>query len=555
MLLFQCEKSTEIRADRDISIFPEPGNYNEAFNVRISTALKDVKLKYTLDGSAPTFDSPDYTGEINIAESTIVQAAAYDADGNMLAGAGSVYLLTPGNGKPEGVLYHQELPDGRSRFDATVSDPENDTLKYRWYVDGLLVPGEAKSFFIRDLREQNERTSIVSVKIDDGSSTVILEVSAEISALPVELDSSMIASLTGGADADETLENASPELRLFAPYDMLEYGEKMRIKATASDEDGDSLEYLWMLNDKVMQRGDKDYFDMSIKPDEGRFYSVKVAVSDQVNVKTAALRIFVNEKQPEAVINSFSGKVEVLKNSGEWIEARRGMAVSLSDTISTGFGAAAEIKLGDSVLTVQPMSRITLDALSSSGGVQETSIYMRTGSVVASVDASEGAHDFEVLGPHATASVRGTQFSFDGMNLRVFEGKVALKMGAPQRNIQLNNQKKRKPAEADGEAEEGSADKEAAADDGGSEDSEEGSDSADEASDEVLVGSGESAEVDLNASGGAVIKKDTLDMDKFSSIQEISIPTHALVNVELTFSEVNTSSSIGEGGQIIMTGE
>ena len=564
IFLLQCTNKDVAETDGRVSIFPKPGNFTEPFDVRIETDLKDVILRYTTDGSSPDNNSEVYKNKIRIEQSTIIQAAAFNQNGELVDGVGTVFLITPGNGKPTGVLQYIDLLDGKTRYEVTANEPENDPLTYRWYVDGRLQPGETDSIFISDLRTESERTVNVAVRINDGTNTVEIKTKNLIAALPLELEQGLVDLLLDKQNSGGAEQNSPPEFKLQAPYDMLEYGESMRLTAYAEDPDGDEIEYLWIINDEVIQQGQISYFDFMEKPDKGQSFIIKVAVSDKHSVKSAQANIFVNEKQPLARFKKVSGKVEVQTASGEWLSVKTRMALDLSDTIATGFGASALIELGDSIITVEPMSRITLDALSSKGGVQETSLFMRMGSVAASVDASEGAHDFEVLGPHATASVRGTEFSFDGLNLKVFKGKVALKMGPPNRNIQLNNQRARKKLDAAGESEDETSSDTAddTSDDGSSsdEDSESSEDSeagADEAGDEVLVGSGESAEVSLTASGGeAVVVKDSdLSIDQFSNIQEVSLPTHSLVNIELKFQEVDTSSSIEDNSQLIMTEE
>jgi len=287
----------------------------------------------------------------------------------------------------------------------------------------------------------------------------------------------------------------------------------------------------------------------------------------------------VNEAQPAARVASVRGEVQVQHFDGQWATLRRGMALELSDTIATGFGSTATIELGDSVLEVAAMSRLSLDALSADQGTQTTSLFLRVGSVQAQVDASEGKHDFQVMGPHATASVRGTKFAFDGLNLRVYEGAVALKVGPPQRNIQRAQQQNRGPVEAVAEEDESDEPTDNAGTEEGSEESaeEETSDEevaedtesepeeaaavADDADagdegDEVLVGAGESAELSIDASGATAVEvnntaEENIVFDLDQGVQENTVPDRARLQVFLDFQSVDTTSTVQDGGTTI----
>lgn len=59
------------------TITPVSGTYDEAQTVTLSTAAKGAEIKYTLDGSEPTEDSPTYTAPIIVSKSTIVKAVTY----------------------------------------------------------------------------------------------------------------------------------------------------------------------------------------------------------------------------------------------------------------------------------------------------------------------------------------------------------------------------------------------------------------------------------------------------------------------------------------------
>ncbi len=59
------------------TITPVSGTYQGNQTVTLSTAVKGAEIKYTLDGSEPTEDSPTYTAPFTITKSTIVKAVTY----------------------------------------------------------------------------------------------------------------------------------------------------------------------------------------------------------------------------------------------------------------------------------------------------------------------------------------------------------------------------------------------------------------------------------------------------------------------------------------------
>jgi hypothetical protein len=133
----------------------------------------------------------------------------------------------------------------------------------------------------------------------------------------------------------------------------------------------------------------------------------------------------------EAVIREISGTVE-LKASGaaDWSPARRGQEVGRNTVISTGFRSTALIVLGNSTILVQPLTRLSVEELVRSGGGERVSLNLRAGRVRADVSPPlNGTTEFTVRSPTATASVRGTSFEFDGIRLRVDQGRVHMSGG------------------------------------------------------------------------------------------------------------------------------
>jgi ferric-dicitrate binding protein FerR (iron transport regulator) len=128
----------------------------------------------------------------------------------------------------------------------------------------------------------------------------------------------------------------------------------------------------------------------------------------------------------QAVIRDLAGTVEVKKSSSAvWENAQKGQALETDTMISTGFRSTALIALGNSLLTVRPLTRLTLEELSRMQNDEKVELRLQTGGIRAEVSAAaEGKTDFTVRSSAATASVRGTVFEFDTFNLRVIEGSV-----------------------------------------------------------------------------------------------------------------------------------
>lgn len=132
----------------------------------------------------------------------------------------------------------------------------------------------------------------------------------------------------------------------------------------------------------------------------------------------------------DAVIREVRGKVESRVGSGAWQTVSIGQQLALNATLSTGFGASAVIRIGDtrngSVLEVGQLTRLTLEELIEREGTLSTNIFVPVGRVRATVSTAEGrSADFRVRGPLSTAAVRGTGFETNGWQLSVTEGVVA----------------------------------------------------------------------------------------------------------------------------------
>jgi len=129
------------------------------------------------------------------------------------------------------------------------------------------------------------------------------------------------------------------------------------------------------------------------------------------------------------VIRELTGVVE-LKPAGASVftAAQPGAVVAQNTIISTGFKSTAIIAVGSSLITVRPLTRLTLAEISGAAGTEKLNVALQTGRVKVDVKPPAGTKAAcTVQGPSATASVRGTSFEFDSRNLKVSEGVVVFR--------------------------------------------------------------------------------------------------------------------------------
>jgi hypothetical protein len=128
----------------------------------------------------------------------------------------------------------------------------------------------------------------------------------------------------------------------------------------------------------------------------------------------------------QAYIKEFTGKVEIkATETGPWMTVTAGTPVSRDTIISTGFKSTAIVNLGNSTLLIRPLTRLSLAEIQNAQGNETVRVTLQTGRVHADVAAPLGGQtEFTVQSPMVTASVRGTSFDFDGLNLSVNQGRV-----------------------------------------------------------------------------------------------------------------------------------
>ena len=126
------------------------------------------------------------------------------------------------------------------------------------------------------------------------------------------------------------------------------------------------------------------------------------------------------------VIREMAGSVEI-KRAGDanFIAASVGDNLREDTIISTGFRSTALIEVGSALLTVRPLTRLSLTEIRSSAGAEAINVNLQAGRIRVDLAPPAGTRaDMQITSPVATASVRGTRFDFDTRNLWVHSGSV-----------------------------------------------------------------------------------------------------------------------------------
>ena len=109
-----------------------------------------------------------------------------------------------------------------------------------------------------------------------------------------------------------------------------------------------------------------------------------------------------------AIVNSVVGKVEVQVNES-WIQVKNGDILSSGSIISTGFKSSAVLYIGDSLIEVRALTRLTIEEIREQNQNYNTTMFLDAGSIKADIKKSENKRvGFKVRTSVATASVRGT---------------------------------------------------------------------------------------------------------------------------------------------------
>ena len=116
----------------------------------------------------------------------------------------------------------------------------------------------------------------------------------------------------------------------------------------------------------------------------------------------------------EAKVISVSGKAQVQK-SGVWKNISVGDVLTKGNLIQTGFKSQVVFSIKsnneNSKITVNQLSRITIEQLMEDNSGDTTSVFVTTGSVKSEIKkTTDFRTNYTVRSPVATASVRGTDF-------------------------------------------------------------------------------------------------------------------------------------------------
>jgi len=138
----------------------------------------------------------------------------------------------------------------------------------------------------------------------------------------------------------------------------------------------------------------------------------------------AALCVFAQS----GVISEFTGTVELkTAKATSFVPAKTGDVVAADTIVSTGFRSTAVIKVGSSTIAVRPLTRLSLAEIRAESNSETLKVDLQAGRVRVDVKPPAGTRaTTSVQSPSATASVRGTEFEFDAINLKVYEGTVVL---------------------------------------------------------------------------------------------------------------------------------
>jgi len=143
----------------------------------------------------------------------------------------------------------------------------------------------------------------------------------------------------------------------------------------------------------------------------------------------AAMSAAMSAVAQNGVIKELTGTVE-LKSAGSasYVAVKAGDMVDQDTVVSTGFKSTALIEVGSAVITVRPLTRLTLTEIRASSETEVLNVSLQSGRVRVDVKPPAGAKAaMTVNSPTATASVRGTSFELDARSLHVISGNVLFK--------------------------------------------------------------------------------------------------------------------------------
>jgi hypothetical protein len=129
----------------------------------------------------------------------------------------------------------------------------------------------------------------------------------------------------------------------------------------------------------------------------------------------------------DAFIDQLTGTVEIKQPKDTAFKtAYKGDKLSKDTIISTSFKSYAIIKIGDTTISVRPLTTLSLAEIQKIEETETLNVSLQTGRIRVDVKPAAGTKALTtVSSPSSTASVRGTSFEFDTNNLYVKEGTVS----------------------------------------------------------------------------------------------------------------------------------
>jgi len=129
----------------------------------------------------------------------------------------------------------------------------------------------------------------------------------------------------------------------------------------------------------------------------------------------------------DAYIDQLTGTVNIKQPKEEVFKtANKGDKIFKDTVIQTSFKSYAIIKIGSTILTVRPLTTLSLTEIQNLDETESLKIDLQAGRVHVNVKPPAGKKASAILtSPSSVASVRGTSFEFDNYNLYVNEGTVS----------------------------------------------------------------------------------------------------------------------------------
>jgi len=129
----------------------------------------------------------------------------------------------------------------------------------------------------------------------------------------------------------------------------------------------------------------------------------------------------------DAFIDQLTGEVGIKQPKEEAFKtANKGDKIFKDTIIQTNFKSYAIIKIGSTLITVRPLTTLSLTEIQKLEETESLNVNLQAGRVRVDVKPPAGTKAIvKVSSPTATASVRGTNFELDTNNIYVNEGTVS----------------------------------------------------------------------------------------------------------------------------------